>query len=59
MLVQDNDVERATNLNRDHLDYVVEESWRWAMACGSCNPPCFLAVPTFILLCAVIHMLLP
>ena len=39
MLVQDNDVERATNLNRDHLDYVVEESWRWAMACGSCKHP--------------------
>ena len=31
--LQDNDVERAFNLNRDHLDYLVEESWRWALAC--------------------------
>ncbi|CAL5218915.1 g661 [Coccomyxa viridis] len=28
----ENDIERAANLNRDHLDYLVEESWRWAFA---------------------------
>jgi hypothetical protein len=32
--VQDNDVERAANLDKDHLDYLVEESWRWALACA-------------------------
>ena len=31
--VQDNDVERETTLNRDHLDYLVEESWRWLLSC--------------------------
>ena len=39
--MQENDIERAANLNRDHLDYLVEESWRWAFACehspSSCN----------------------
>ena len=35
--LQDNDVERAFNVNRDHLDYIVEESWRWTLAC---EPPC-------------------
>ncbi|KAL3138646.1 hypothetical protein ABBQ32_006406 [Trebouxia sp. C0010 RCD-2024] len=28
----DNDVERETTLNRDHLDYLVEESWRWLLS---------------------------
>ncbi|KAK9808763.1 hypothetical protein WJX72_003174 [[Myrmecia] bisecta] len=28
----DNDVERATQIDRDHIDYIVEESWRWAIA---------------------------
>ena len=31
--VQDNDVEQETRLNKDHLDYVVEETWAWALAC--------------------------
>lgn len=31
--MQDNDVERETTLNRDHLDYLVEESWRWLLSC--------------------------
>ena len=31
--LQDNDIERETTLNRDHLDYVVEESWRWVLSC--------------------------
>ena len=26
-------MECTTSLDRDHLDYVVEETWRWAMAC--------------------------
>ncbi|DBA70944.1 TPA: hypothetical protein ACH3X2_011387 [Trebouxia sp. C0005] len=30
--VVDNDVERETTLNRDHLDYLVEESWRWLLS---------------------------
>ena len=30
---QDNDVEQETRLNKDHLDYVVEETWAWALAC--------------------------
>ena len=30
---QDSDVEQETRLNKDHLDYVVEETWAWALAC--------------------------
>ena len=37
LCMQDNDVERETTLNRDHLDYLVEESWRWLL---SCKPFC-------------------
>ena len=37
--VQDNDVQRAADLNRDHLDYLVEESWRWAFACRLSHAP--------------------
>ena len=49
-VLQDNDIERAVNLNRDHLDYIVEETWRWAMACELCIPccqknPCMLTLP--------------
>ncbi len=33
LCMQDNDVERETTLNRDHLDYLVEESWRWLLSC--------------------------
>ena len=33
VLLQDNDVERETKVNKEELDYVVEESWRWAIAC--------------------------
>ena len=33
MPLQENDLEREAYLNRDHLDYIVEESWRWALAC--------------------------
>lgn len=29
----ENDVERRVNLERDHLDYIAEDSWRWAIAC--------------------------
>lgn len=29
----DNDIERRVNLERDHLDYIAEDSWRWAIAC--------------------------
>lgn len=31
--LQDNDVESETRMNKEQLDYVVEESWRWAIAC--------------------------
>ena len=34
-MLQDNDVERETTINRDHLDYLAEESWRWLIACKS------------------------
>lgn len=42
--MQDNDVERETTLNRDHLDYLVEESWRWLLSCEFAMHPmhCFL-----------------
>lgn len=41
--MQDNDVERETTLNRDHLDYLVEESWRWLLSCEFAMHPmhCF------------------
>lgn len=29
---QENDVERAANLNREHWDYCLEEMWRWLIA---------------------------
>ena len=29
---QDNDVERAANLDREHWDYCLEEVWRWIIA---------------------------
>jgi hypothetical protein len=31
--MQDNDVERETQMNREYVDYTTEESWRWAIAC--------------------------
>jgi hypothetical protein len=31
--LQDNDVERETQMNREYVDYTTEESWRWAIAC--------------------------
>lgn len=36
LCLQDNDIERETTLNRDHLDYLVEESWRWLLSCKLC-----------------------
>ena len=38
--MQDNDVERETTLNRDHLDYLVEESWRWLLSCKMTDSHC-------------------
>ena len=38
--MQDNDVERETTLNRDHLDYLVEESWRWLLSCKPLHAVC-------------------
>lgn len=26
-------MERAVSLNMEHLDFIVEESWRWALSC--------------------------
>lgn len=34
---QESDVEREVSMNMEHLDFVVEESWRWALSCTS---PC-------------------
>ena len=31
-VLQENDVERAANLDRQQWDYYLEESWRWAIA---------------------------
>lgn len=31
-LVQENDIERATHLDREHWDYCLEEMWRWIIA---------------------------
>lgn len=31
-------MERAVSLNMEHLDFVVEESWRWALSCARPRP---------------------
>jgi hypothetical protein len=41
-MLQDNDVERETRMSKEQLDYVVEESWRWAIAC---EPPASPPLP--------------
>jgi len=33
--LQDNDIEREMQMNREYIDYTTEESWRWAIACES------------------------
>ena len=32
-------MERETKLNKEQLDYAVEESWRWAIACEALSMP--------------------
>ena len=31
---QESDVGRAVSMNMEHLDFVVEETWRWALSCA-------------------------
>ena len=30
---QESDVDRVVSMNMEHVDFVVEETWRWALSC--------------------------